>query len=101
MKMLVWYFGVQTDFQKSPGKMGKYFKQCLDPEIWRLLESTYVDSQPEHIWESLFVMGDLFRRTGQYVAKHFDFNYPEQDDKNVTTYLHHIRKLPQNAVMIY
>jgi len=101
MKMLIWYFGVQTDFQKSPGKMGKYFKQYLDSEIWRRLERTYADSQPEHIWESLFVMGDLFRRTGQYVAKHFGFNYPEQDDRSVTNYLHHIRKLPQNAETIY
>lgn len=101
MKMLVWYFGVQTDFQKSPGKMGKYFKECLEPEIWRQLENTYADAQPEHIWESLFVMGDLFRQTAHYVANHFGFHYPEQDDKNVTDYLHHIRKLPQDARTIY
>lgn len=101
MKMLTWYFGAQTDFQKSPGKMGKYFKQCLDPEIWAKLESTYADSHPENIWESLFVMGDLFRQTAQYVAKHFGFHYPEQDDKNVTNYLRHIRKLPHDAETIY
>ena len=101
MKMLVWYFGVQTDFQKSPGKMGKYFKECLEPEIWMQLESTYADAQPEHIWDSLFVMGDLFRYTAQYVAKHFGFNYPEQDDKNVSNYLRHIRNLPQDAKTIY
>lgn len=94
MKMLTWYFGVQTDFQKSPGKLGKYLKGSLEPEIWKLLENTYADSQPEHIWDSLFVMGDLFRRVGQGVAEHFDFAYPEQDDRNVTRYLHHIRTLP-------
>ena len=101
MKMLVWYFGVQTDFEKSPGKMGKYFKEGLEPEIWTQLESTYADAQPEHIWDSLFVMSDLFRKTAQYVAKHFGFHYPEQDDKNVTTYLHHIRNLPKNSQTIY
>jgi aminoglycoside 6-adenylyltransferase len=101
MKMLSWYVGVQTDFQKSPGKMGKYLKQYLEPEIWSLLENTYADSQPEHIWDSLFVMGDLFRRTGQCVAEHFGFNYPEQDDKNVTKYLQHIQRLPQSAKTIY
>ena len=101
MKMLIWYVGVETDFQKSPGKMGKYFKEYLDPESWDLLKNTYADWQSEHIWESLFVMGDLFRRTGRCVAEHCGFNYPEQDDKNVTQYLHHIRALPQNAETIY
>jgi len=101
IKMLVWYVGVQTDFQKSPGKMGKYFKECLEPEIWRQLESTYADSESEHIWESLFVMGDLFRQTGRYVAKYFGFHYPEQDDRNVTNYLQYVRRLPQNAATIY
>lgn len=101
MKMLVWYFGVQTDFQKSPGKMGKYFKTCLEPEIWTQLESTYADAKAEHIWDSLFVMGNLFRYTAQYVAKHFGFNYPEKDDKNVSNYLLHVRSLPRNAEKIY
>jgi aminoglycoside 6-adenylyltransferase len=101
MKMLVWYFGAQTDFQKSPGKMGKYFKECLEPEIWSQLENTYADAQPEHIWDSLFVMGGLFRQTAQDVAKHFGFSYPEQDDKHVTAFLHHVRKLPRDARTIY
>jgi aminoglycoside 6-adenylyltransferase len=46
-------------------------------------------------------MGNLFRQTGQYVAQHFGFYYPEQDDKKVTQYLHHIRSLPKNAETIY
>jgi aminoglycoside 6-adenylyltransferase len=101
MKMLVWYVGAQTDFQKSPGKMGKYLKRYLDLELWQLLESTYADAQPEHIWDSLFAMGDLFRQTAQCVADHFGFDYPEQDAQNVTGYLHHIRNLPKSAETIY
>lgn len=101
MKMLVWYFGVQTDFQESPGKMGKYFKECLEPELWKQLEGTYADAQSEHIWDSLFIMGDLFRQTAKYVANHFGLNYPEQDDRNVTDFLGHIRNLPRDAKTIY
>ncbi len=100
MKMLVWYFGVQTDFKKSPGKMGKYIKQSLEPELWGMLENTYADAQPEHIWDSLFTMNDLFRELGRAVAEHFGFNYPGQDDKNVTAYLQHIRSLPREAKSI-
>jgi aminoglycoside 6-adenylyltransferase len=101
LKMLVWYFGVQTDFQKSPGKMGKYFKECLEPELWMQLQNTYADAQPEHMWDSLFVMGNLFWQTAQDVANHFGFHYPKQDDKNVTDFLHHVRKLPRDARTIY
>ena len=101
MKMLIWYVGVQTDFQKSPGKMGKYFKECLEPEVWMRLESTYADAELKRIWDSLFVMGELFRQTAQSVARHFGFHYPEQDDENVTAFLHHIRKLPRDARTIY
>jgi aminoglycoside 6-adenylyltransferase len=100
MKMLVWYFGVGTGFQKSPGKLGKYLKECLAPEIWKQLESTYADWQPEHMWESLFTMGDLFRGVAKDVAKHFGFEYPEQDDKNVTNYLQRIRSLPPDSKTI-
>jgi aminoglycoside 6-adenylyltransferase len=101
MKMLVWYVGVQTDFKKSPGKMGKHLRQHLDPDLWSLLESTYASSSAEQIWESLFAMGNLFRRTAHCVADHFGFHYPEQDDKNVTNYLRHIRKLSPDARTIY
>jgi aminoglycoside 6-adenylyltransferase len=101
MKMLTWYFGIKTGFKKSAGKEGKCIKESVDPEIWNHLESTYADSQPEHIWDSLFEMGALFRELAHHVAKEFNFTYPEQDDENVTRYLHHIRELPQDAETIY
>ncbi len=101
MIMLVWYVGVQTDFQKSPGKSGKYLKKYLDPSMWSLLERTYSDAQLEHIWDSLFVLGDLFRQTGRCVAAHFHFPYPELEDQQVTRFIQHIRYLPRDARSIY
>jgi aminoglycoside 6-adenylyltransferase len=101
IKMLIWYFGIQTDFQKSPGKVGKYIKQSVGPKIWKQFEDTYTDSQSEHIWESVFVMGSLFRQVGHDVANHFGFHYPEQDDSNVTNYIRHIHILPKDAETIY
>lgn len=101
LKMLTWYYGTQTDFQRSPGKLGKYFKQCLAPELWALLESTYADAQPEHIWDSLFTMGDLFRQTARSVAAYCGYDYPEQDDRNVSAHLRHVRTLPKDAKAMY
>ncbi len=101
IKMLTWYYGTQTDYQKSPGKLGKYFKQCLAPELWHQLESTYADAQPEHIWDSLFAMGDLFRQTARSVAAYCGYEYPEQDYRNVTAHLRHVRALPRDAKVMY
>lgn len=100
LKMLTWYFGVQTDFQRSPGKLGKYLKGQIDADLWTLLERTYSDSQLDHIWEALFSMGDLFRQIATSVAEHFGFNYPKQDDFRVSNYVRHVRRLPGDATEI-
>ena len=97
MKMLVWYFGSKTDFKKSPGKLGKYLKADIEPEIWSELEKTYSDADFDHIWESLFAMGSLFRKLAHSVAAHFGFQYNEQEDDNVTEYLQQIKRLPYDA----
>jgi len=100
MKMLTWYFGVKTGFQKAPGKQGKYLKEGIGAELWALLEKTYSDADLEHNWEALFVMGNLFRTVSQAVASSFGFTYPEQDDRNVSSYIRHIRALPRDAQTI-
>lgn len=97
LKMLTWYFGVKTGFKKSPGKLGKYIKDDVESEIWSELEETYSDANFENIWESLFMMGKLFRRTAKVVASHFGFQYPQQDDDNVSEYIRKIKNLPTDA----
>lgn len=100
MKMLTWDFGIKTGFKKSPGKLGKYIKNDIEPELWMELERTYSDSNFDKIWESLFMMGKLFRRLANEVASVYGFKYPAQDDQNVTEYLWRIRNLPQDATEI-
>jgi aminoglycoside 6-adenylyltransferase len=100
MKMLTWYFGVLTDFQKSPGKAGKYMKASLGPALWKQLEATCPDFDIQHTWDALFAMGDLFRLAARKVAQEFDFVYPEAEDAKVTEFLRDIRKLPKDAKTI-
>ncbi len=100
MKMLTWYFGIQTGFQKSSGKLGKYLKGGISEEMWAMLERTYSDAFPDHTWEALFTMGELFRKVAQSVASSFGFTYPEQDDRNVSAYIRRIRVLSRNAKTI-
>lgn len=97
MKMLTWYFGVKTDFKKSPGKLGKYIKDDVEPEIWSELEKTYSDANFDNIWESLFTIGKLFSHTAKVVASNFGFQYPQQDDDNVSEYIQKIKNLPTDA----
>jgi aminoglycoside 6-adenylyltransferase len=100
MKMLTWYFGIKTGFKKSPGKFGKFIKNDVEPELWIELEKTYSDSNFDNIWESLFTMGNLFRRTANSVASVYGFKYPQDDDKRVTEYLWRIKNLPRDATEI-
>jgi aminoglycoside 6-adenylyltransferase len=101
MKMLGWYLGVQTGFQKSPGKLGKYLENYLEPDLWQMLLRTYSDAHYNHIWDALLTMGDLFRRTAILVAEHFGFTYPFGDDQRVTAHLLHVRALPGDAKDMY
>lgn len=101
MKMLTWHIGVKTDFQVSPGKLGKYFQKYLEPELWEMLLKIYPDASYENTWNALFVMCDLFRKTAIPIAEHYGFEYPSGDDERVSAYLKHIRVLPGTAKEIY
>jgi aminoglycoside 6-adenylyltransferase len=100
-KMLTWYVGVKTQFLRSPGKLGKHFKQYLEPELWARLEKTYADASYENTWDALYMMCELFRMTAKQVADHFGFDYPRSDDEKVSAHLKHVRSLPKNAKQMY
>ena len=101
MKMLGWHIGIVTGFTCNPGKFGKNFEQYLEPELWGLLLETYADADYDHTWESLEKMCQLFRITGQSVAAHFGFEYPQKDDGNASAHLRHVRSLPNDVEEMY
>jgi aminoglycoside 6-adenylyltransferase len=101
MKMLTWYVGKKTTFSKTPGKFGKYFQQYLEPELWDMLEKTYVNAEYENTWDALFAMCQLFRTAAVHVADHFGFLYPYSDDEKVSAHLRHVRSLPKKVQEIH
>jgi aminoglycoside 6-adenylyltransferase len=101
MKILVWYIGLKTNFQVSPGKLGKYFQNYLEPELWDMLQKTFADASYENTWDALFATCDLFRRVAIPIAEHYGFAYPFDDDTRVTAHLTHVRNLPRDAKEIY
>jgi aminoglycoside 6-adenylyltransferase len=100
-KMLDWQVGLKTDFQHNPGKLGKYYKQYLESEEWNLLLATYADAGYDRTWESLEAICQLFLQTSRWVAAHFGFDYPIDDEQKVSAHLKHVRALPRGAKEMY
>jgi aminoglycoside 6-adenylyltransferase len=101
MKMLCWYVGVQTQFSKNLGSFGKYLQKYLEPELWDMLMKTYSDASVENTWDALDMMCRLFSKVALRVAEHFNFEYPEGDDRRVSAHLKHVRVLSKNTAEIY
>lgn len=101
MKMLSWHIGVKTDFKVNPGKLGKYFQNYLEPEIWDMLLKTFADASYENTWDALFATCDLFRKVAIPIAEHFGFEYPFDDDRRVSAHLKYVRSLPRAVKEIY
>ncbi len=55
----------------------------------------------KNIWESFFVMGDLFREVANEIANTYGYRYPQDDDDKVTNYLKHVKALPKGSTSIY
>lgn len=91
-QMLTWYVGLTTNFQITVGLAGKYLKSHLADDLWKLMERTYSDAQPDNIWEALFAMGELFRRTARAIAEAFGFAYIEREDTAVSLFIRQIRE---------
>ncbi|MFD2629464.1 aminoglycoside 6-adenylyltransferase [Oceanobacillus kapialis] len=99
--MVSWWIGIQTDFQVSTGKLGKYFKKYLPASYWKLYEETYSNANYENMWDSIVVTCELFRVLAKDVAVHFRFTYPVEDDRNMMAYLAQVRNLSADAEGVF
>jgi aminoglycoside 6-adenylyltransferase len=90
-KMIDWHIGVNTDFTVSPGKMGKFYKKFLLPELYQKYVSTYTDGNYGHFWAAVFTTCELFRQIAVPVAECFGYVYRYDEDENMTEYLHKVK----------
>jgi aminoglycoside 6-adenylyltransferase len=93
LKMLTWQFGLATGFQVAAGHFSKHLKNHIAQDLWELAERTHSDSRPDHIWNALFVMNELFRSVAQQTAEAFGFAYPRREDVAVSSFVRKIRDL--------
>ncbi|MBM7097708.1 aminoglycoside 6-adenylyltransferase [Bacillus sp. H-16] len=100
-QIVSWWISMQQDFVMSPGKMGKYFKTYLPEHYWDLYKKTYAGPGVEESWEAVFAACELFRTLAREVAENLSYEYPEEDDRNMTVYLERVRELPRDAKGIF
>lgn len=99
--MLSWEIGIKTGFNKSIGPKGKHLQKYIEKEKWEQYLKTYVDSDYERIWDSVFIFHDFFMQSAAFVAEKCDFNLPREKFSNVLSFLNHVRNLSENAKSIY
>lgn len=71
---------LETIYSVSSGKLYKYLKRYLPSEFYEEYIKTYSDGNYEHLWNSIDISCELFRKTALLVAEHFNFKYPEEDE---------------------
>jgi len=99
--MLSWEVGLKTGFDKSIGHKGKYLQEFLETGKWEQYLKTYVDSDYENIWDSVFLFHEIFMQSAAFVAGEYNFIFPEENARKVLSFLHHVRDLSDNAESIY
>ena len=97
IKMLSWYIGIKTDFSCSIGKSGKYMSDYLEKDIWERFLMTYSTAKTEDIWNSVFIMTDLFDEIAAKSAVNFNYTYNTNEARNSRSFLLHTFHLPKDA----
>lgn len=91
LDMINWFIGMKYDWKVNVGKYSKWVKNYLPHDLYTLLEKSYSGYDYQEIWDSLFSSITLFRIVAKSIATNLNFEYPINDDQNVTHYLKQIR----------
>lgn len=101
MDMMKWYVGILTEFSCSIGKNNKYIKQYLPDGIWLRYLQSYPHADVESIWNSVFIMVELFEEVTIKVSQELGFSYNNMEALNSITYLKQVRLLSHDATEIF
>lgn len=90
-KLINWYIGYQNDWQEETGALGRYYKKLLSKEDWVDYEATFAGASMEDNYKALDNMTRLFRRMGLYLAEQLAYEYPEEVNLEVMTFVEYIK----------
>lgn len=95
--MLSWYVGINTNFSCSIGKSGKYLDRYLTDNKGQRLLQTYPAGNPAAIWNSVFIMCELFAETAIKTAAELKYFYNSKEAYNSRLFLDCTHELPSDA----
>jgi len=101
IRIIGWKIGFETDFTVSTGKSGKYMYKWLENEEWTRFLNTYPSGKVKDIWESVFIMCDLFNDIAKDVSWKMHVTYNEIEANNSLKFLKDVYLLPKDAKEIY
>jgi len=90
LKIIEWYIGIETNFSVSFSNYGKFMKEHIPLTLYHKILSTYPDFKIENIWNSLFIMTELFSELANKIATSLHFNYNFDEDQKVKKYLRQV-----------
>lgn len=91
-RMLEWRVGTTCGWQ-VPGVLGKGLKGRTPPDLWTVLESTYVGAGDAENWQALFELMALFTRVGNEVGAALGYAYPHEQHARMVAYLRDVQQL--------
>lgn len=91
-QMIDWKIGFENDWKVSTGKNGKFYPKYLGEDFYKKFLKTYTDSNPKNIWNSLFLMIEMFSELAKEVAGKMSFEYKIEEEENVVGYLNEIQQ---------
>jgi aminoglycoside 6-adenylyltransferase len=101
IRLLGWKIGYATSFTVSIGKSGKYMYRWLKKSEWDTFLKTYPSGVVKDIWESVFIMCDLFNDIAKEISYIMNVKYNEVEANNSLKFLKDVFVLPKDAEKIY
>ncbi len=90
LKMLEWYELTKHNWNYNTFYNGKHIHQWLDKQIYQILCKVFTGFDTNQNWNSLFIMIELFRDLALKVARHLQYEYPIEVDKNMSNLIKRI-----------
>jgi aminoglycoside 6-adenylyltransferase len=91
LPVLSWYIGLENGWETRVGIHGRWLHRHLDQDTWNEYLRTFADAQNDNTWSALLATVALFRRISKAVAADLAYEYPDQTDQKVSSFIECIR----------
>lgn len=73
----------------------------LEKKTWERFLRTYSMGVIQSLWDSVFIMCDLFQEVAKDVSQKMNFTYNQEEADNSLKFLEKVQMLPKGAKEIY